>query len=357
MIKTILLALFAATLIVSGAFAVKAFWIEPRSLVITRADITVPQWPSTDRPLKVAMLADIQAAGPHLTAERIADIVSQVNALQPDLIVLLGDYVSQMRLSTSHVPPKATAAVLATLEAPLGVHAVLGNHDWWLDGRYVRRLLEDSGITVYENETQAIDLGDGQRFWIAGLADLSTRTVDVEGTLAQVTDDAPVIMLSHSPDVFPEIPARVALTVAGHTHGGQIKLPYFGRLVVPSRFGDRYAYGHIIEDERQMFVSSGIGNAILPMRFGVPPEIVLLRIAASGIDSDHSIEESPEPGRIETPVTAHPGAEVDAERPDLLDRLRDIFRPEPAGEKDRDGDGLDNPPAQLPIVGETGPTE
>jgi predicted MPP superfamily phosphohydrolase len=282
MIKSIFLALLAATLIAGGAFAVKAFWIEPRSLVITRADIAVAQWPAEARPLRVAVLADIQPAGPHVTAERVAEVVAETNALEPDLVVLLGDYVSLMRLSTSHVPPKATAAVLAKLRAPLGVHAVLGNHDWWLDGRYIRRLLEEAGIRVYENEAWPVDATDGRRLWIAGLADLSARTVDLPGTLAQVTDDAPVLLLSHSPDVFPEVPERVALTLAGHTHGGQFNLPFVGRLIVPSRFGQRYAYGHIVEGGRQMFVSSGIGNAILPARYGVPPEIVLLRIGAPG---------------------------------------------------------------------------
>jgi hypothetical protein len=292
MIKSLFLALLAALLIAGGAFAVKAFWIEPRSLVITRADIALPQWPSEARPLRMAVLTDIQAAGPHLTAERVAEVVAQINALAPDIVVLLGDYVSLMRASTSHVPPKATAAVLAQLHAPLGVHAVLGNHDWWLDGRYVRRLLEDAGIKVYENEARPIDAGDGLRLWIAGLADLSTRTVDLPGTLAQVTDDAPVILLSHSPDIFPEVPARVALTLAGHTHGGQVNLPYLGRMIVPSRFGERYAYGHIIEGDRQMFVSSGIGNAILPIRYGVPPEIVLLRIGAPGAHGGEGSEDS-----------------------------------------------------------------
>jgi predicted MPP superfamily phosphohydrolase len=228
MIKSLFLALLAAALIAGGAFAVKAFWIEPRSLVITRADIAVPQWPADARLLKIAMLADIQAAGPHVTAERVAEVVAQVNALEPDLIVLLGDYVSQMRLSTSHVPPKATAAVLARLRAPLGVHAVLGNHDWWLDGHYVRGLLENAGIKVYENAAQPVDAGGGRRFWIAGLADLSSGAVDLPGTLGQITDDAPVILLSHSPDVFPEVPERVALTLAGHTHGGQVNLPFVG---------------------------------------------------------------------------------------------------------------------------------
>ncbi|MEM7025366.1 MAG: metallophosphoesterase, partial [Pseudomonadota bacterium] len=270
MIKTISIALLAALLIGGGALAVKAFWIEPRSLVVTRTDIILPDWPDDAPALRIAALADIQAAGPHLTAERVAEIVERINRLEPDIIFLLGDYVSQMRLSTSHVPPKATAAVLSRLKAPLGVHAVLGGEDWWLDGRYVRRLLEDAGVEVYHNEARPIDTGGG-RFWIAGVADLSTRSVDLPGTLKQVTDDAPVILLSHSPDIFPEVPARVGITFAGHTHGGQINVPVVGRLMVPSRYGQRYAYGHIVENGRQMLVSSGIGNTILPMRYGVPP--------------------------------------------------------------------------------------
>jgi uncharacterized protein len=293
MIKSLFLVLLAVALIAGGAFAVKAFWIEPRSLVITRADIDVPQWPADAAPLEIAVLADIQAAGPHVTAERVAEVVAQINALEPDLIVLLGNYVSQMRISTSHVPPKATAAVLARLRAPLGVHAVLGSNDWWLDGRYIRRLLEEAGINVYENDAHPIEVGDGRRFWIAGLADLSTRAADIPATLAQVTDDAPVILLSHSPDLFPQVPERVALTLAGHTHGGQINLPYLGRLIVPSRFGQRYAYGHIVEGGRQMFVSSGIGNSIVPARYGVPPEIVLLRI---GVPGSHGRDDEQDPG-------------------------------------------------------------
>jgi len=354
MIKSLFLALLAAVLIAGGAFAVKAFWIEPRSLVITRADVALQQWPAGGQPLKVAILADIQAAGPHVTAERVSEVVAQINALEPDLIVLLGDYVSLMRLSTSHVPPKATAAVLARLQAPLGVHAVLGNHDWWLDGRYVRRLLEEAGINVYENDAQAIDAGDGRRFWIAGLADLSTRTVDIPGTLAQVTDDAPVILLSHSPDVFPEVPARVAITLAGHTHGGQINLPYLGRLMVPSRYGQRYAYGHIIEGGRQMLVTSGIGNSILPARFGVPPEIVLLRIGAPGFRRRDGIDKRAELDRVEPPVGTHATAQIDTERADLADRLANIVGPQAAGQEHGQIESIDDAPADRPVVGTAG---
>ena len=98
-------------------------------------------------------------------------------------------------------------------------------------------------------------------------------------TLAQITDDTtPAILLAHEPDIFPKVPERFGLTLSGHTHGGQVKLPLIGRPIVPSRFGQRYAYGHVIEDERHLIVSGGLGLSNLPIRFGVPPEIVLLEL-------------------------------------------------------------------------------
>ena len=98
---------------------------------------------------------------------------------------------------------------------------------------------------------------------------------DLDGTLAQVSDDAPVVLLAHEPDIFPRVPRRVSLTLSGHTHGGQVR--FFGYApVVPSRYGNRYAYGHVVEDGRNIIVSGGLGCSIMPVRFGVPPEIVVV---------------------------------------------------------------------------------
>ena len=112
-----------------------------------------------------------------------------------------------------------------------------------------------------------------------GLADLWTREPDVVGPLRDIPDDEPVIVLTHSPDVFPQVPVRVVLTLAGHTHAGQVVLPLLGRPIVPSRFGQRYAIGHVEEDGRHLFVTPGVGTSIIPVRFGVPPEISLLTLA------------------------------------------------------------------------------
>ncbi len=114
--------------------------------------------------------------------------------------------------------------------------------------------------------------------WLIGIADLWTRKPDIPGALQNVNGDDPVILLTHNPDVFPGVPARVALTLAGHTHGGQVCLPLVGRPVVPSKFGQRYAMGHVVEDGRHLFVSGGLGTSIIPVRFRVPPEIVLMTL-------------------------------------------------------------------------------
>jgi predicted MPP superfamily phosphohydrolase len=189
---------------------------------------------------------------------------------------------------------------LAELRAPLGVHAILGNHEWWDDlavqragsgTPYARRALEAVGIPVYEND--AIQLNkSGRKFWLAGLGDQvafwPSRRVrpgqrlgvdDLAGTLAKVTDDAPVILMAHEPDIAPHVPERVALTLSGHTHGGQLRL--FGwSPVVPSRYGNRYAYGHVRE-KCDLVVSGGLGCSIIPMRFGVPPEIVFITLGGA----------------------------------------------------------------------------
>ncbi len=271
-----------------------AFAYEPGfRLDVTRHFPAPENWPE-DFPLTIAVVADIHAAPPIMSLARIRQIVAATNALSADIIVLLGDYISGYRFSSGDLPNAAWGAALAELSAPLGVHAILGNHDWWHDPVAQRRrsgptgagtALRANGIPVYENEAVRLEK-NGRAFWLAGLADQLAFILrpgrfegldDLPATLAQVTDDAPVILLAHEPDIFPNVPDRVDLTLAGHTHGGQIRL--FGwSPIVPSSFGNRYAYGHVVEQRRHMIVSGGLGCSILPVRFGVPPEIVLVTL-------------------------------------------------------------------------------
>lgn len=270
------------------AFGVEPLW----RLDVTRYRPTLPNWPR-DLALRIAVVADIHVGYPYMTLPRVEEIVAATNALEPDLILLLGDYPAGPKVILRRVPLPDLGRVLARLRAPLGVHAVLGNHDWWDDkaaqGRRAgpvesRRVLEAQGIPVYENDAVRLVHG-GRPFWLAGLADqVPFHPVrdyrgldDLPGTLAKVTDDAPVILMAHEPDIFADVPARVALTLSGHTHGGQIRLLGWSP-VIPSEYGSRYAYGHIVEGGHHLVVSGGLGVSGVPVRFGVPPEIVLVEL-------------------------------------------------------------------------------
>jgi predicted MPP superfamily phosphohydrolase len=265
-------------------------------LRVQRYNVQPPQWPA-GLELKVAALADIHACDPWMSLAHIEDIVERTNALEPDIIVMLGDYVTGLRRAERHIPAQQWAQALAALKAPLGVHAILGNHDYW-DDRTVqregqgitvsRRALEAAGIPVYENDVARLTKA-GRPFWLAGLGDQLAyvparrfRPVhrvgidDLGATLAKVTDDAPVILLAHEPDVAIRVPNRVALQLSGHTHGGQVRL--FGwSPVVPSRYGNLLAYGHA-RVNCDVIVSGGLGCSIMPFRLGVPPEIVLVTL-------------------------------------------------------------------------------
>jgi predicted MPP superfamily phosphohydrolase len=268
----------------TGTASYAAFEAAQR-LLVTDYRPRPPAWPA-ERRLSIAVVADLHAGGPNVGRARIEEIVAATNALRCDLIVLLGDFFATHRFVTEVVPHEVWAGALGELKAPLGVYAILGNHDWWYDIAGTRRALAGAKIPVMEND--AVLLGEGaSRFWLAGIGDqiayrLGHRRFrgvdDLPGTLAKVTTSDPVILLVHEPDIFPQIPERVALTLAGHTHGGQIRAPFIWPAFVPSDFGARFAYGHIVERGRHMIVSGGIGTSIVPMRLGVPPEIVRVRL-------------------------------------------------------------------------------
>jgi len=273
-----------------------AFAYEPLArLAISRYRLTPPGW-TPGLKLRLVALADFHACEPWMSTDRIISICARANELEGDVTLLLGDYAAGMNMVTRYVHSSEWSKALATLKAPLGVHAIMGNHDWWEDrtaqkngggDTFGHRALAEAGIPVYSNRAVRLEK-DGYGFWLAGLEDqlalLPGRKWDrsrmqglddLDGTLAQVSDDLPVILLAHEPDIFPRVPERVSLTLSGHTHGGQIRLLGYSPMV-PSRYGDRYAYGHILENGRNIIVSGGLGCSIAPVRFGVPPEIVVI---------------------------------------------------------------------------------
>jgi len=275
-----------AGLVAAGvALPAYGFGIEPGwRLEVTRYAVSPPGWPAGLR-LRIAVLADLHVGEPYMGLSRIGRIVDTANELRPDLSVVLGDYHASHRFVSRDVPPQAAAEALARLAAPLGRWAILGNHDYWHGAQVWRNAFAGAGVPMLENRAVRLGEGDGA-FWLAGLASMLAIRLkrrqfhglhNLPAALSQTTDGAPVILLAHEPDIFPNVPARVSLTLAGHTHGGQVRI--FGHSpIVPSKFGNRFAYGHVVEARRHMIVSGGLGVSTLSVRLGVPPEVVLVEL-------------------------------------------------------------------------------
>ena len=255
--------------------------------------IQPPRWPRGLK-LRIVALADPHLAEPHMPLARFERIVERANRLGGDLIVLLGDYPAGHRFVTQAVAPLEAALVMSRLRAPLGIFAILGNHDWWEDPLAQDRqggptvwheAFAQTGIPLLENSAVKLSHA-GQSFWLAGMGDpiaflrnksrTGPRGVDdFPAMMAQITGDDPAILLLHEPDFWPQWRERFALGLAGHTHGGQIRLMGWSP-VVPSMYGNRYAYGPVVEDDRILVVSGGLGCSILPVRLGMPPEITVI---------------------------------------------------------------------------------
>jgi len=265
-------------LILVAGLAIWAFFIEPNRLVIHRETIIISDWPYELDGLRAAVLSDIHAGSSFINKAKLDEIVAKTNAENPDLVLLLGDFMVRNRAYRDDpLDPEVIANALGGLKGKIGVYAVLGNHDWWYNGVRVQQELQRAGIRVLENDVASIQVAQ-REFFIWGIADMWTRPQAISGMDSRIVSGEPVIAMTHNPDIFPDIPAEVALTLAGHTHGGQVNLPFVGRPIVPSRFGQRYAAGLVHDGHKQMFVTTGIGTSILPVRFRVPPEIVLLTL-------------------------------------------------------------------------------
>jgi predicted MPP superfamily phosphohydrolase len=266
--------------IVPVALFLWAFGFEPASLRNETRRVSPARWPVQCQGFRIAVLADLHVGSPFNGPEKLREIVALTNHARPDLILLAGDFVIQGVVGGRFVAPEEVAAALAELRARAGVFAVLGNHDWWLDAERVRSSLEGVGIPVLEDSSTRVNLTSCS-FWLVGVSDFWEGRHAVGSALSGVPAGATVVLFTHNPDVFPQVPDWVSLTIAGHTHGGQVYVPGWGRPIVPSRYGERFAIGDIEEHGRHLFVSSGLGTSILPVRFLVPPEISVLELQSA----------------------------------------------------------------------------
>jgi predicted MPP superfamily phosphohydrolase len=262
-------------LFVGLGLAAWGLWLEPASLRVREVRVPAP-WAGA--PLRLAVLTDLHTGSPFNGMGKLRRVVDRTNAAGPDVILILGDLGITNVAGGTFTVPEVFGPELSRLHARQGVFAVLGNHDVWLGADRVRAALIQAGIRVVEDSAVRVARPGGS-YWLAGVTDLWTGKHDVARALGAVTDSTePVIVFTHNPDIFPEVPARVALTLAGHTHGGQVDIPFYGPPVIPSRFGRRFARGHVIEGGRHLFVSTGIGTSVFPVRFRVPPTIQIVTI-------------------------------------------------------------------------------
>jgi uncharacterized protein len=253
--------------------------IEPR-WVARRAmqhDVVAWQGPAG---LKVAVAADWhftrRAFWRVMTAERARRIVEEINAARPDVVLLPGDFIaSQGNDPDTARPEDEIAAVLGELRAPLGVYAVLGNHDWWHDGPAIAAALRKKGITVLENDAVPLK---GTPLWVVGVGDDYTGHSQPKQAAARLPAGAQALVLMHDPASLLEMPAIRGLVVAGHTHGGQVSVPFYGALALPTAAPRQWAHGWVEHGHNRMYVTSGLGVSIFPVRFNMRPEWALFTV-------------------------------------------------------------------------------
>jgi predicted MPP superfamily phosphohydrolase len=250
------------------------YWTAIADPVVREADVALPDWPAGAPPVRALLMSDLHVAGPDMPPERLARIVDEINALAPDIVLIAGDFLSDKTLSTRLYSPDEAAAPLASLRARLGVFAVLGNHDHWIDADGMRRALARAHVRLLDN--MAARAGP---LTIGGLDDPFTRHNDVLATLAAMRRlPGARLLLSHSPDPFATLPPDIGLMVAGHTHCGQIRLPFIGALRTMSAYGQRYACGLVRENGHTLIVTAGLGTSFAPLRLGAVPDMWLIRL-------------------------------------------------------------------------------
>lgn len=259
-------------------FLVWGFVWEPGRLIQRDYTIALPHWSPQCDGLRVDVVADLHTGSPRNGVDKLDRVVQQLSANDSDVVIMAGDYVILKVLLGKYVTPEVVAEHLKPLVAHKRVYAVLGNHDWWKGGPRVRSALESVGMTVLDNQATEITLGQC-KLWLVGVGDLWEGHPNIPRAFAAVNDDAPVIAITHNPELFRKMPARASLVIAGHTHGGQVNL-------LPGQPSMRFGHfiaGPILYEGRQLFVTPGIGTSILPFRFRVPPEIsrLTLRSAAA----------------------------------------------------------------------------
>ena len=244
--------------------------------IVRETRVALAGWPAGAPRVRALLISDLHVAGPDMPPGRLRRIVEAINALRPDLVLIAGDLVSDKRLATRHYPIDEAVAPLAALRAPLGTFAVLGNHDHWRDAAAARAALRAAGIEILDN--RAVRAGP---LALGGIDDAFTGHDDLDAAIGGLRRlGGARVLLSHSPDPFPALPPDIGLMLAGHTHCGQIRLPFVGAPTTMSEHDERYACGRIDEGGRTLVVGAGLGTSILPLRLGARPDLWLVTLGS-----------------------------------------------------------------------------
>lgn len=267
-----------------------AFWREPRSLSLGYVRVATPSWPKGTAPLRIALISDIHVDRGHMPPERVRRIAETVNALSPDLIVLGGDYVGGLwGEAGAHIPRAERSAAfnaniedglsaLSALKAHYGVVAVIGNHDGWWDPDHTEARLRAEGISVLQNANLRIARPGGD-VWIVGLADAQSEHPDMALAMQGVPEGAATVGVGHNPGLFDWKSITLPILLSGHTHAGQVRLPWLGGVVHMSAYINEGVGDPVVKGGRVLVVTRGLGESGLPARFGSPPEVLLVEIA------------------------------------------------------------------------------
>ena len=262
----------AVPLVGVSAASAYATLIEPYNYLVSETDVYIKDLPAHFENYRITQLTDIHHSR-ILGIEEVRRVVRLAQQTRPDIFVLTGDYSTSYR---RYIEPCAEA--LGGLSAPDGVWAVLGNHDHYTDAELTTRALERHHIAVLDNKNTILRRGS-DAIQLSGIDDWTWNAADWAKAFAGLNKDVPTILLSHQPNVLEfEQTRNVSLILSGHTHGGQIKVPWLGP---PARFATkdlRFAQGLFRHDGVQLYVSSGTGVIGLPIRFGVRPEIAVLHL-------------------------------------------------------------------------------
>lgn len=279
-----------AIAIIGGAIVAYAYFIEPRQFVVVEETLTVPNWNRELNGFRVVAISDIHAGSNYAPIERLRMVVEKANEQNADVIVLLGDYISEAKRgqgkiprgpgdkSDLKIPVNEIADALHGFTARRGVYAIIGNHDWWHNEAKIHTELERVGINVLDNETAEIPIGNSSvRIW--GIEDYWKDYRVPSEPFDALPDKRNVIAITHNPDSLLHTRAGFSIMLAGHSHGGQINFPIFGPY---SPYNDaRFMDGHAAVDGKHVYVTSGIGTSVLPFRWRVPPEIAVITINAA----------------------------------------------------------------------------